>query len=141
MRLINLTLLFLALALPNMAQARDTENLFPIQDVMSSDAAKEKLNSGIKFYFGKKASGRTIGTYVANRKTNAFNKSDKEACEWVFISALMALQERAISSGGNAVSNIHSFYKKKEMHSTSKYECHAGAFMAGVALRGTVVKR
>jgi len=143
MRLITLAITFLVLALPGLAQARDTETFFPIKEAMNTDAAKEKLSKDIKFYFGKKSVKyrSSVGTYTANRKTNAFNKSDEEACEWVFLSALLALQDRAIASGGNAIINIHSYYKKDAMHSSDKYECHAGAVMAGVALRGTVVKR
>jgi len=143
MRLIILTITFLILTLPGLAQARDTSVLFPIKEAMNTDAAKDKLSKDIKFYFGKKRVKyrRSIGTYTANRKTNAFNKSDEEACEWVFLSALLALQDRAIASGGNAIINIHSYYKKEAIHSSEKYECHAGAVMAGVALRGTVVKR
>ena len=143
MRSITLVITFLVLALPGLAQARDTSTLFPIAEAMNTDAAKEQLSKDIKFYFGKKSVKykSSVGTYTANRKTNAFNKSDEEACEWVFLSALLALQDRAIASGGNAIINIHSYYKKVAMHSSDKYECHAGAVMAGVALRGTVVKR
>lgn len=143
MRSITLVITFLILALPSLAQARDTSTLFPIKEAMNTDAAKEQLSKNIKFSFGKKSVKykSSVGTYTANRKTNAFNKSDEEACEWVFLSALLALQDRAIASGGNAIINIHSYYKKVAMHSPDKYECHAGAVMAGVALRGTVVKR
>lgn len=143
MRSITLVITFLVLAFPGLAQARDTKAFFSIKEAMNTDAAKEKLSKDIKFHFGKKSVKykSSVGTYTANRKTNAFNKSDEEACEWVFLSALLALQDRAIASGGNAIINIHSYYKKEAMHSTEEYECHAGAVMAGVALRGTVVKR
>ena len=143
MRSITFAITFLVLALPGLAQARDTSTLFPIQEAMNTDEAKEKLSKDIKFSFGKKSLKykSSVGTYTANRKTNAFNKSDEEACEWVFLSALLALQDRAVASGGNAIINIHSYYKKDAMYSTKQYECHAGNVMAGVALRGTVVKR
>jgi uncharacterized protein YbjQ (UPF0145 family) len=77
---------------------------------------------------------------VANRKTNAFNKSDEEACKWVFLSAMIALQERAIREGANAVVGINSYYKKNEVSSNTQYECHAGNIVAGVALKGTVAR-
>lgn len=83
---------------------------------------------------------KTLGEYTANRKTNAVNKSDQTACEWAFLSALLSLRDRAIEQGGDAVINIRSYYKKDEVTSNSEYECHAGAIIAGVALRGTVVK-
>ena len=38
-----------------------------------------------------------------------------------------------LQQGGNAVVNIESFYDRNARASTSEYECHAGALMAGVA--------
>jgi hypothetical protein len=58
----------------------------------------------------------------------------------VFLTVVLALRDRAVSEGGDAVVNIKSYYKKNEVVSDSEYECHAGAFVAGVALKGTVVK-
>lgn len=140
-RLTSLAFIMLAL-IAGPLQARDDALMLPIADAMNTDAAKEQLNQGIKFVFNK--SGGTpkqkYGTFTTNKKTNAFNKSDTEACNWVFLSAMVALQERAIREGGDAVVDIHSYYKKNEMRSDDNYECHAGAFIAGVALRGTVVK-
>lgn len=143
MKKINITALSLAALLScTAAHARDTTHLFSIEEALSTPAAQEKLNKGVKFYFGETApkAATHLGTHVSNRKTNAFNKTDKEACEWVFLSSLLALQDRAIKDGGNAVINIHSFYKKKARHSDKEYECHAGAFVAGTALKGDVVK-
>ena len=37
-----------------------------------------------------------------NKKTNAFNKSDLEACQWVFLSALKDFKQMAVRAGGNA---------------------------------------
>ncbi|HYL24294.1 MAG TPA: excinuclease ABC subunit A, partial [Burkholderiales bacterium] len=82
---------------------------------------------------------KTIGEYTSNKKTNAFNKSDQEACDIAFISAAVSLQQRAKQEGGNAVVNIHSVYKNDKFESPTEYLCGAGALMAGVALRGTVV--
>lgn len=135
------TLIALSLLLvSNVALARDDTLFLPIQEALNAPAAKEQLNKGVKFYFGKNmpAHSNSKGSFVANRKTNAFNKSDEEACRWVFLSALLALQDQALAQGGNAVVNIHSFYKKNEHFSSTDYECHAGAIMAGVALKGTV---
>jgi hypothetical protein len=36
--------------------------------------------------------------------------------------------------------NIVSYYRKQVFASDTLYECHAGAIIAGVALKGTVVK-
>ena len=40
----------------------------------------------------------------------------------------------------NAVVNIQSYYKKREFVSQTEYQCGAGTFVAGVALKGTLVK-
>jgi uncharacterized protein YbjQ (UPF0145 family) len=77
---------------------------------------------------------------VTNKKTNAFNKSDEVACEWVAQSAIISLHQAAKNAGANAVTNIVSFYKKNERKDAKTYECHAGALMAGVALKGDLAK-
>jgi hypothetical protein len=132
-----------ALLFVSVAFARDTSLKLPIKEAMESAAFKERLGTEVKFFFGNQrhpAAKASLGTYTANKKTNFANKSDKEGCEWVFLSAMLSLKERALAQGGNAVINIQSYYKKNEFSSPTEYECHAGAFVGGVALRGTVVK-
>lgn len=133
----------LSIAASSPVIARDTKLMLPVKEAMNTPAAKEKLNQGIKFYFGNQKhakAAQSFGEFTSNKKTNAFNKSDREACEWSLLSALISLQERAVKEGGNAVINIRSYYKKNEVSSASEYECHAGAMVAGVALKGEVVK-
>lgn len=121
--------------------ARDTTHFLPIEEAMNTSDAKAKLNAGIKFHFASSPMGaKVITSAVANRKTNAFGKSDEKACKWVFLSAMIALQDRAVKEGADAVTNIVSYYKKNERSSETEYECHAGAIMAGVALKGDIVK-
>ena len=123
-------------------QARDTRHKFMIEEAMTTDAAKGKLDSNIKFYFGKSKYPKVKedhGVFTSNKKTNAFNKSDHEACKWVFLSALLSFQKRAQSMGANAIVDIESYYKKNKFVSSKKYECGAGALMAGVTLKGRVV--
>jgi len=122
--------------------ARDTYLKLPIKDAMENAEAKDRLGTDVKFVFGSPGpvGAKDLGTFTSNKKTNFANKSDKEGCEWAFLSAMISLKERAIAEGGNAVINIQSYYKKKEFTSATEYECVAGAIMGGVALRGTVVK-
>lgn len=125
------------------AHARDDKNMYPIEDALDTPAAKEKLNPDIKLYFGKQKHpkvAKSFGEWKTNKKTNAFNKSDKEACEWTFLSAVLEMQERAQKEGGNAVVNIRSNYKNQETTSETEYMCGNGALMAGVAFKGEVVK-
>jgi hypothetical protein len=123
--------------------ARDTQSMFSIEKAMAVEAAKEKLNGGIKFYFGKQKHGRIekqMGNVQTNKKTKAFGKSDEEACNWAFLSAMIALQDRAVRDGGNAVVNIRSYYKRHEIVSKTEYECGAGNVIAGVTFTGDIVK-
>jgi hypothetical protein len=125
------------------AQARDERLKMPIAAAMESDEAKAKLGDDVKFFFGSQATPKpkqTLGTFTSNKKTNFANKSDEEGCKIAFLSAMIALKERAIREGGNAVINIHSVYKDATFKSNTEYECGAGKILGGVALRGTVVK-
>ena len=125
------------------AHARDTKHLMPIAAAMQVSDAEQKLDGSVKFFFGSQKHPKvltTLGSDVSNRKTNAFGKSDEAACNWAFLSALIALEKRAQDLGANAVINIVSYYKKNAMSSTTDFECHAGAVMAGVALKGDFVK-
>jgi uncharacterized protein YbjQ (UPF0145 family) len=125
------------------AAARDTRYELKIDDVKKDPRYAETVPTDVAFYFGKQApTGKAVdlGEFVTNRKTNSVGRPDEEACRWAMMAALKVLRERAIAEGGNAVVNIVSYYKKNTFSSDTLYECHAGAVVAGVALKGTVVK-
>ncbi|HFK2922175.1 hypothetical protein [Stenotrophomonas beteli] len=131
------------LALSSTASARDTRVEQSLQELVSSQAAKDAgIDGSVRFYLaGQPVSvQQRLGEDVTNKKTNAANKSDAEACRWVALSALRALQDGARSRGANAVVDIVSYYKKNEFKSSTNYECWAGTFVAGVALKGTYAK-
>jgi hypothetical protein len=133
----------IALQTTDNAVARDDHKMYPIADALQTQAAKDKLDPAIKLYFGTQKHPtvtKELGEWKTNKKTNGFNKSDKEACEWVFLSAVLEMQERAQKEGGNAVVNIKSNYKNIERSSEKEYMCGSGALMSGVALKGKVVK-
>jgi uncharacterized protein YbjQ (UPF0145 family) len=130
-------------ALAGPTQARDTKYLLPINTALEVKDAQDKLDGSIKFYFGNQATPTILsklGSDVSNRKTNAVGKSDEKACNWAFLSAMVALEQRAKQLGANAVVNIVSYYRKDVMSSPTEFECHAGAVIAGVALKGEFVK-
>lgn len=136
------TILLICLA-PQLASARDTKLLLPIDNAMTALKSSGKLDGGVKLYFADQshpAIEKDLGTYTTNKKTNSFGKADEDACKWVMQSALIELQTRAIKEGGDAVIAIESYYKQVPHTSAETYECHAGSVVAGVALRGTVVK-
>ncbi|MCQ8880395.1 excinuclease ABC subunit A [Pseudoalteromonas shioyasakiensis] len=142
MKLFILTCVLVACLFSVKSFARDDIQTLPIQALLTTSKAKQALLD-IPLYFADQ-SHNTIktkyGEVITNKKTNAFNKTDREACEWVMLSALKALQERAVREGMNAVVNIQSYYKKREFVSQTEYQCGAGTFIAGVALKGTLVK-
>lgn len=142
MKLITCLLLAISMLTATAIEARDDIGKYPIQSLLETSKAKTALLD-IPLYFAEQGYGSEstkYGEVITNKKTNAFNKSDREACEWVMLSALKALQERAVKEGMNAVVNIQSYYKKREFVSSTEYECGAGMLMAGVALKGTLVK-
>ncbi len=121
------------------ASARDTKYLLPIQDVLDMPEAKEKLDGSVRFFFAGQRTPKVLetkGSDVSNRKTNGVGKSDEEACRWAALSALLSFQDKAKTMDANAVVNLVSYYKKNEMASADQYECHAGAVVVGVALKG-----
>jgi uncharacterized protein YbjQ (UPF0145 family) len=132
-------LLMLTLVAATPALARDTVVKVKLADVLAMPDAKGKLDGSVKFYLdGEKtpAVTKTLGEDVSNKKTNAMGKSDDFACKWAVLSALISFQESAKRNGANAVINIVSYYKKVETKSPTEIECHAGAFAAGIAIKG-----
>lgn len=122
------------------AFARDTIGNYPVADALGSEPGK--LGDDVTLYFAGQphpAVVKSLGTFATNKKTNSFGKSDLAACQHVFISAAIELQERARKEGGNAVINIKSNYKNTLRESATEYTCGAGALIAGVALVGDVV--
>lgn len=126
-----------------LSEARNDRVKFSIEDAMNTASAKSKLGTNIKFSFGTKKKFKiktNFGNVMTNKKTNAFNKSDLKACQWAFLSAMIALRNRAQNMGADAVINIQSFYRQKELNSTEMFECGAGNVIAGVALKADIVK-
>lgn len=120
------------------AQANDRTVMLPIAAAMSSSDAQAKLDSSIRFYFGdQKVLGavKPIDSAKTSQKTNAFGKTDINACNWVFLSAMLQLQQHARKVGADVIMNIRSNYNNEESSSQTEVECHAGAIMAGVALK------
>ncbi|MDO8697543.1 MAG: excinuclease [Pseudomonas sp.] len=134
--------LIMASLLPALSQARDTVLNLDFAAVVQEATQAGKLDGSVKFYLaGATVPGKVtpLGEQITNKKTNAFNKTDEEACSWALQSALITLQDAAKRVGGNAVVDIVSFYKRKESRSSTTYECHAGTFVGGVALKGQAV--
>jgi len=129
------------LQMPGAAQARDTSQKQSVSDAMNTATAKSY--SGVNFYFGDQSYAepkRFIGNYTSKKTTNAFGKSDHEACQWAFLSAIKSFYERARREGGNAVVNITSITTGQPFKSTDQFECRAGNIVAKVYLQADVVE-
>ncbi|TYQ13574.1 UNVERIFIED_ORG: hypothetical protein JN05_02972 [Zoogloea ramigera] len=125
------------------AFAADTMVKLPIADALAANNAQQRLGDTVKFYFGSQKTPKVatvIATDKTSQRTNGFNKSTDTACQWVFLSAMLALQKRANELGADAVVNIVSNFKDQEFSSVTEYECADGAIMAGVALKADFVK-
>ena len=136
--LITLALVSTVLLAP--AHARDTVVNVRLADVLDMPEAKTKLDGSVKFFLAGQATPKVLKKFredVSNLKTNAVGKSDEDSCKWVALSTLISMQKSAKEAGANAVVGITSYYKKSETTSNTTIECHAGAMMSGVALKGT----
>ncbi|MEP9318712.1 excinuclease [Pseudomonas sp. LABIM340] len=136
--------LALCASIPGISQARDTTLHLPFDEVVAEAVKAGRLDGSVKFYLAGNPAGDKLSVVqsgaITNKKTNAFNKSDEEACRWALQSALITLQDSAKKAGATAVTNIVSYYKRNEFKDAKQFECHAGAVIAGVALKGDYAK-
>lgn len=132
----------LSLVCATSAYAADDMHNYNFKDAVDRAVADGTLDGSVKFYLaGTKSGGKLIEAgAVTNKKTNGFGKSAEKSCDHVLRSALIQLQNTAKEKGANAVTNIVSFYKSNETKSTTTYQCAKGTAMAGVALKGDLVK-
>jgi uncharacterized protein YbjQ (UPF0145 family) len=141
--LIKITLIAATLVGVSLAQARDTVVNVPLADVLAMPEAKSKLDGSVGFYLSGQQTPvvlSRVGEDSSNKKTNAAGKSDLEACKWVALSVLIAFQNSAKSQGANAVVDMVSNYRNNPSSNPVTIECHAGAIMAGIAMKGTYAK-
>jgi uncharacterized protein YbjQ (UPF0145 family) len=123
------------------AWARETFLDLPVKEAFEGSHGEKRLD--VPFYMaGEKHPKviRKLGEFKTNKRTNAFNKSDREACQIAFLSGVIALQERARKEGGNAVIDVRSVTKHRDLESATDYRCVAGNIIANVVLMGTVVE-
>lgn len=142
-RLVALVVAGLLFGSVSSVSARDDKLTFSIHNALDRAEAKQKLDPGVQLFFGAKwhpASVEDKGVFKTNKKTRAFGRSDQDACEWAFLSAILQLQDRAKQVGANAVVEIESTYKNTPFVSEKEFQCSAGSMMTGVSLNGRMVK-
>jgi len=137
-KLVAVSLLALVAAAPSFA--RNNAVTVTLESVLDMPEAKAKMDGSVKFYLAGASTPKVIkkfGEDTSNAKTNAFNKSPEEACRWNALSALLKLQEHAKRDGANAVIDIVSYRDHVDFKSPTEVQCSDGAFMGGIALKGT----
>lgn len=139
-KIAHLAAALLAASFASGALAADDVVKFQIQGGIATGKAssRDKIGDDIALYFGSQktpAVEKKIGEWDSNR-TSA-RRSQQERCETAFASAIIALQNRARSEGGNAIINITSGGGDP---SVTEFTCTSGRAMARVRLKGTVVK-
>ncbi len=125
------------------ASARESRTEYPLKEALAVGYERGKIERDVKLFFGDQGHGpvaRNLGEFTTSQKTNSFGKTDVKACRWAFFSAITSLQKRARLEGGNAVINIKSNNKHIEFSSAKEFQCLAGNVVAGVALKGDVVR-
>ena len=136
-----LTLVVAVMLGHGLAQAEDQVLKFPVAHALKSKLAKEKMLDDVRVYMmgqGHPGASRTMREYQSNKRSTGWN--DQEACDKAFISAIIALQQRADKERGNGVVEIYSITNNKKTRSAETYSCLRGRSMANVILRGTVVR-
>jgi uncharacterized protein YbjQ (UPF0145 family) len=137
------TMVILGAVMAMPAHASDNKVMLPIAGAMADNNAQGRLGDSVKFYFGNQPTPKILqklGGDTTSQKTNAFAKSNEKACNWVFLSDMLALEKRAKELGANAVYNIVSNYDNIENSSDTEFECHVGGIMAGVAFKAQFAK-
>lgn len=141
-------LALLGLALPALlmatpASAEDALSVHSIETVITRPDFTSQTD-GVRFYFGNSphpaVQTRIEADATTSLRTRKFGRSTEESCQWVMMSALIQLRQHAIDLGGNAVVNIRSNWRNNEWSSETQFQCSAGFLMAGVALKGDVVR-
>lgn len=125
------------------AEARNTEHYYPVGDAIRDGQGVQNLQEDIPFFFaGAKhpAIKKSLGEWSTRKSTRGVFRSDEASCHVALLSALIQLQERTRSVGGDAVVDIVSITRGVETSSATQYRCVAGATVVHVGLKGRVVK-
>jgi uncharacterized protein YbjQ (UPF0145 family) len=137
-------IVWLAVAIPSpVAIAADDVLMYPIAEAYTRASIANYVDTSVTYHFGASSHPRIaqrLGSYIANHRANAFGKGEDRSCPRAFLNAMLALQQRAKSVGANGVVNIVSYFRKKEVSSTTAFECHEGTLMSGVTLKGEMVR-
>jgi hypothetical protein len=143
MNILNLLLIpAVFLTLISNASAAEVLEKFPLQHALENEKVIDAISSNFPLYWGDQkhpAVKKEFGKFRTSKHTSAVGKSGEQACEWALASAIIELQNRASSEGGNALIDIKSNIKNELRSSTTDFDCLRRGKVVNVALEGTVV--
>ena len=131
--------LLAAFAVSSPAMAADEVLKFKIEGGIATGKAssRDQIKDDIKLYFGKQKTPPVVKKiWEGDSSQTSSRRSQQERCETAFASAIIRLQNKARTEGGNAVINITSGSGES---SETEFTCTSGRMMARVRLHGTVV--
>jgi len=123
----------------SLALAADEVVKFKIDSGIKTGKAssRDQIKDDIALYFGKQKTPPVVKKlWEGDSSQTSSRRSQQERCETAFASAIIRLQNKARTEGGNAVINITSGSGES---SETEFTCTAGRMMSRVHLRGTVV--
>jgi|SRR5258706_11659398 len=122
--------------------ARAAVIVMDFQQALNSDDVKSALGHDVAFYLSGMTTPTIQKTFqvVGGRSTTIRGSgTPQKNCLRVLLKVLQTLHDQARRQGGNAVVNIVSDYKNKEVANSSTIECYTGdTVMAHVTLKGFV---
>ena len=131
-------------ALPAVSQARDTAVYLPFDKAVAEATRSGKIDGSVKFYLaGNTPAGKVTVVSpgaVTNKKTNAFNKSDTEACEWVVQSAIISLHQAREKRRRQRRDQHRQLLQEQRAQGCADLRMPRRRIMAGVALKGDLAK-
>ena len=122
-----------------LAMAADEVMKFKIEGGIATGKAstRDQIKDDIKLYFGKQKTPPVVKKiWEGDSSQTSSRRSQQERCETAFASAIIRLQNKARTEGGNADINITSGSGES---SETEFTCTSGRMMARVRLHGTVV--
>lgn len=128
--------------LATVAHAKDDVHHLNFNQAVQNAVSQGLIDGKVKFYLAGTHSGGEViqKDVISNKKTNGFAKNAEKTCEHALHSALIHLDHAAKAKGATKVTNIVSYFKKKEYRSTTQYECYKGTAITSVTLKGDFVR-
>jgi len=135
------------------AFARNTEHVYPINDVLRKNSTRQAVGTDVFLHFGlplPEKEWEVKGEVLAHSNVRPYKNfagktvslSDEEACSEAFKNALADLTRQVRGSGATGLVGIVSHYNGIEKSHPSGYECHAGYTRVEVHLKArAAVKR